>query len=396
MLPTMKKITTILIGFSLLGLISSAVMTKMHINMLTKGLSEKSFCHVGDVFDCDAAIASQYSKFETPFGFVLNSELGAIFYTLMAAGLIYSLFRKSKDILAFMFGASLLALLYNAFMAYVSVTKLGIICLMCSANYVANLGLVLLLPKTFEISYSKVFSIFKHLSPQSVLAHGAICVLTLIVGLIFFRGLAPEVHAVRIDIPPEQYVAQFRQLPSKEINIQNRPFWGNPEAKVTLVEFSDFQCPFCRLAAFTLKPYLKEYRNDIKLVFMNYPLDNSCNTKIQHAMHPVACLAAKGSFCAQEQNKFWEYHDLVFENQKRLSRSTLLEVAGEAKLNTSLFEQCLVSDAATQRVQDDLTQGEVMDVHGTPSLFLNGRLFKDWTNPNRLRTILEAEIKNSH
>jgi protein-disulfide isomerase len=147
------------------------------------------------------------------------------------------------------------------------------------------------------------------------------------------------------------------------------------------------------LAAFTLKPYLKEYRNDIRLVYLNYPLDNACNVKIGHAMHPVSCLAAKAGACAHKMGKFWEYHDLVFENQKRLSRSTLLEIADQVHLDKAGFEACLASDEAAKIVQDDLAQGEIMDVHGTPSLFLNGRLFKDWTNPNRLRTILEAEIR---
>ena len=396
----MKKYLSVLIAFTLLGLISSAVMTKMHFKLATQGLAEKSFCHVGDVFDCDAALASRYSKIETPYGTVLNSELGTIFYTLIFAGLIYSLIKNSRATLSFMLAASTAALLYNIGMAYISLAKLGILCLMCGANYIATIALVLLLPKALGISYLQVpgfltnylTSLFK--SETQFGAHVGISLAVLVVGLIFFRGLAPEVHAARIDIPPEQYAAAFKELPAKEISIQGRPVWGNPNAKVTLVEFSDFQCPFCRLAAFTLKPYLKEYRNDIQLIYLNYPLDNACNTKLDHPMHPVSCLAAKAGVCAHKQGKFWEYHDLVFENQKRLSRSTLLELADQAHLDKSSFEQCLTSEDAAKVVQDDLAQGEVMDVHGTPSLFLNGRPFKDWTNPNRLRTLLESEIKN--
>lgn len=400
----MKKIIGVLLFFALLGLVSSSVMTKMHFKLATQGLDEKSFCHVGDVFDCDAALASRYSKIETPYGVILNSELGAIFYTLVAVALIYSFFKTSRSTLSFLFAASLFALIYNISMAYISVTKLGILCLMCGANYLATLALVILLPKTLGLAYSQVpgfigryiASIFKSQTPEespNIVVHLGICLVVLVVGLIFFRGLAPEVHAARIDVPPAEYLKVYDEIPVKDLKADNRPVWGNPDAKVTLIEFSDFQCPFCRLAAFTLKPYLKEYRNDIRLVYLNYPLDNACNPKMDHPMHPVSCLAAKAAVCAHKQGKFWEYHDLVFENQKRLSRSTLMEIADQVHLDKSNFEQCLVSDETAQVVSQDLEQGTVADVHGTPSLFINGRAFRDWTNPNRLRTVLEAEIK---
>lgn len=370
--------------------------------MATRGLEEKSFCHVSEFIDCDTAMASRYSRIKTPYGTILTSELGILYYLLVALGLLYAqVSPNGRATLAFLFVSSLFAIVESVAMAYLSVFRLDVLCLLCFTTYFCNLLLALLFPVALGIRYSEVpkfiggyiRSFFgKGEMKARPLFHLGMTLLILVVGIVFFRGLNPGVHKAHAEISSVDYVRIFNAIPSKPIDTAGRPYWGEGDGRVTLVEFSDFQCPFCRLAAFTLKPYLKEFQKNIRFVFMNYPLDNSCNPAIPHPMHPVSCMAAKAGICANQMGKFWEYHDKVFENQKKLSRDTLLKLAPEVGLNQEAFEKCLVSDETAALLKKDIDEGAKLDIRGTPSVYLNGRPLREWPNPDRLRTLLEAEI----
>lgn len=381
-------------------------MTQLHYRIGARGLEEKSFCNVSEFIDCDTALASRYSHFTTRIGVILNSELGILYYLLLFAGFLYAAFSShSQATLAFIFASTLFAFAYSLVMAYLSIFTLGVICLLCLTTYLCNLLLFLLLPRALQIGYRDIPSFFvRYIKSIFVKTdfhprlpfHLAIAILFFFVGLTFFRGLNPSIHRAYAEVPRQDYLKAFYALPQKEIPLPaNRPIWGNPQGKVTIVDYSDFQCPFCRRAAFTLKPYLKEFRDKIRLVYMNFPLDNSCNPAITQPMHPTSCLAAKAALCAHAQGKFWEYHDKIFENQKGLSWATLVRLAGETGMEASGFEKCIASDTTANLLKEDIDLGGKLEIHGTPSLYINGRLFSDWPQPERLRMVIESELKNS-
>jgi protein-disulfide isomerase/uncharacterized membrane protein len=387
------------------GLIASILLTQLHYKVDRNGFDEKSFCNVSEFVDCDTVVASRYSSVKTPFLTVPNSEIGMIYYLLMLLGLGYAGAARHADrrrgTLAFLFVSMIFASAYSVFMAYLSVSKLGVICLMCATTYFVNFLMLLTFPSALGLRFKEVpkflaryvgavFGAASDLKPRLVFHLGATLAL-LGFGLVFFRGVNPAVHKPYVPIPRDMYLNAFEATPVEEIDTAGRPFWGNPNAKVKIVEFSDFQCPFCRRAAFTLKPFLKSYKNDIAFYYLNFPLDSACNALLQQTMHPVACLAAKGGVCAAKQGKFWEYHDQVFENQKRLSRSVLIEVAARVGLDGPSFESCLVSDDAQVAIGRDVEQGGKVHVEGTPSIYINGRLFRDWLDPERVRLVIEAE-----
>lgn len=392
-----KKSLVALFLLSLLGLAVAIVLTKMHYRMGEMGLEEKSFCNVSDFIDCDSVLASRYAK----VGRFLNAELAILYYVLVGFGILYAgLTGEGKATLAYLFVSSILAVLYSAYMAYISLYKLGVICLLCTTSYAANLGLMLLFPVAMGLRYREIPTFLIHyvrsivkpteLKPKLGLHLGATVVLT-IVGLIFFNGLNPQIHEARAEVPRDVYLKIFSGVPVKKIDLAGRPSWGKADAKVTVVEFSDFQCPFCRRAAFTLKPYLKEFRDDVRFVFMNFPLDAACNPAIEHSMHPVSCIAAKSVLCADKQGKFWEMHDEIFENQKRLSRSILLQLASKVGLERASFEKCLASEEISEVLKKDVDEGNRLEVRGTPAIYINGRAFRDWLDPERLRMVIESE-----
>ena len=139
------------------------------------------------------------------------------------------------------------------------------------------------------------------------------------------------------------------------------PSLGPADAAVVLVEFSDFQCPYCGQAAETIHRIEQEYGTRIRLVFRQFPL----------SFHPYAQGAAQAALAAHAQGKFWEFHDLLFAHQDALGKDALLQYAGQTGLNIKDFEAASASEATTARVAEDVRLGEGVHVQGTPTMFIN-------------------------
>jgi len=149
------------------------------------------------------------------------------------------------------------------------------------------------------------------------------------------------------------------------IAIADSPVKGGAEAPVTIVEFSDFQCPFCAKATPIVAEVLKKYPDKVKYVFKHYPLP----------FHPAARPAALASMAAQEQGKFWEMHDVLFRNQQTLDASKLEEYAKEAGLDVARFKKDLAEKKAEyeKRIEADMALGQSIDVRGTPTHYVGGK-----------------------
>jgi protein-disulfide isomerase len=150
---------------------------------------------------------------------------------------------------------------------------------------------------------------------------------------------------------------------NQEINLSTRPIHGNPNAPVTIVEYSDFQCPYCQRAAATVKQIMQDYNGKVKLVYMHFPL----------SFHPYAKKAAEAAECAAEQGKFWEYHDRLFETGQ-LDIESLKSHASALGLNTTKFNNCLDSGAMEGKVLAMQNMGNKNRVSGTPTFFINGKM----------------------
>lgn len=146
-------------------------------------------------------------------------------------------------------------------------------------------------------------------------------------------------------------------------DIPNRPFRGTANAPVTIVEYSDFQCPFCSRAAATMKQLMAENPGKIKLIYMNFPLP----------FHQNAQKAAEAAECAADQERFWEMHDKLFENQNALEVSNLKQYAADLGLDTQRFNTCLDSGQKAPVVQAQIGAGAAAGVAGTPTFFINGK-----------------------
>lgn len=162
---------------------------------------------------------------------------------------------------------------------------------------------------------------------------------------------------------------------------------GNPNAKVTVIEYSDFECPFCgKMFAETI-PKLKENfikNGDVKFIYRHFPL---------RSIHQYAQKSAEASECAGEQGKFWEYHDTVFEKQALLGMDSLKSWAKELGLNSSQFDSCLDSGKYEERVEKDYSEGISLNINGTPATFINGKLISGAIPYEEFEKVINEELK---
>lgn len=150
-----------------------------------------------------------------------------------------------------------------------------------------------------------------------------------------------------------------------QVGTEGAPFKGPAKAPVTMVEFSDFHCPFCKRVLSTLAQLDSKYSGKIKLVFRDFPIEQ---------LHPGAGKAHEAARCANEQGKFWAYHDKLFANAPKTSLDNLKAYAKEVGLDAAAFEKCLGSGKYQAAVQKDIEEGTRAGVTGTPTFFINGRV----------------------
>lgn len=174
------------------------------------------------------------------------------------------------------------------------------------------------------------------------------------------QGQAPSV-AVQ---PASPNPSEPEEITRFDISADDDPFKGPEDAPIVIIEFSDYQCPYCaQFYSSTLDPLLAQYPDQIKFVFRDFPLDS---------IHPQATQAAVAANCAGEQGQYWEMHDLIFANQQLLPGG-LTPFAEELGLDMAAFETCMSDQDQVAEVQGDLVTAAEIGVRGTPTFFINGR-----------------------
>lgn len=167
------------------------------------------------------------------------------------------------------------------------------------------------------------------------------------------------------------------------IPINGDPSTGPDNAKITLVEFSDFECPYCALAVSNLKNLLAKHPTDVRLVFKQFPLD----------IHSEAEFAAEAALAAHAQGKFWPMHDKLYANFRSLSPEKITELAKDVGLDMSRFEADLKSGKYKPVVAKEVDQGEQAGVLGTPTLFVNGKHYNGPMATTAMENVIQGELK---
>ncbi|MSR84992.1 DsbA family protein [Candidatus Uhrbacteria bacterium] len=172
--------------------------------------------------------------------------------------------------------------------------------------------------------------------------------------------------------------------PVKDVDAKIDHVLGNKNAKVTFIEYSDFQCPFCQRHLPSIKQMLKDFPNDVRLVYRHFPLSS---------IHPFAQKAAEASECAAKlagNDAFWKMHDKMFESSADLTVDALVAMAKGIGLNEGAFKSCVDSGEMAARVNADAASGDQAGVQGTPANFINGKLISGAVPYPNLKSALEA------
>lgn len=172
--------------------------------------------------------------------------------------------------------------------------------------------------------------------------------------------------------------------PTADVNIEDANVRGSKDAPVTLVEFADYQCPYCAKVNPVLQKIEKEYGSKLAVVYKDFPLP----------MHKDSEKAAEAARCAGDQGKFWEYHDVLFTSHQ-VDLASLKRQAGDLKLDQAKFDGCLDSGAKAAAVRKDLEEGQHLGLTGTPSFFANGHFFSGAADSATLHEILGMEMPAS-
>ncbi len=172
--------------------------------------------------------------------------------------------------------------------------------------------------------------------------------------------------------------------PPIKIAVDGDPIKGPANAKVTIVEFSDFQCPFCAKAAGEVALLVRKYPKDVRVIFKQFPLDT----------HSQAALAAEASLAAQAQGKFWELHDKMYANFRSITPVRIQTWAQETGLDMTRFKADLDSHKYKARVVSEEHQGEVAGVEGTPTFFIDGKKFNGLFEAAAVAPLIAEELKH--
>lgn len=189
-----------------------------------------------------------------------------------------------------------------------------------------------------------------------------------------------DAEASRFAHPPEHKLLED----PIEVPTAGAPETGPDNAPITLVEFTDFQCPYCAMATPQIQAVLRAYPTQVRLFFKQFPLD----------IHSQAALAAAAAVAAQKQGKFWQMHDALFASHNDLRRPTILALASAVGLDMKRFEADLDSPEVRKAVSKDLDDGTNIGVMSTPTLFIDGQHYNGNIKLDVLKPILDAELKH--
>lgn len=195
------------------------------------------------------------------------------------------------------------------------------------------------------------------------------------------------------DYQAEKAARQFEGEAAAKIALDSIPFKGPADAPIKVAEFSDFLCPFCRNLAGAFNGFMHEGqgKNRVAIYFKNYPLDQACNPSLARTVHVGACEVALGGICANDQGKFWEYHDRIFtQPPESPTRDVVVSIGSAVGLNGDQLRQCMGSSEAQKKLDRDIEEAKRLEVKATPTVFVNGKRLEQL---NAFLKAIESEAK---
>ncbi len=395
----------LLIGVVLFGAGVGVYMTGHHDIQLYGGESvqfELVGCAEAEGVSCDIVNTSEWSEV-----FGVPTFTWAVPTGLLLAALAGLVLRGKREHLWSILAIGSLTTLFSGWLYYVSVIELKYVCLWCMRLYAVNIAVPVLAlvagalraPKPSTPAFSTAAAVFVGLTALSIGGERAYRS-SLLSGAPAVPALAEGVVDSPLDAndpegPAPARTIQVRTEDGRDAELVIRPTdaWkGNPEAAVTVVEFADLECGYCKRASGQLKRLYESYGDRVLFVFKHFPMDPACNPGVRNRKHRDACNAAVAATCAQEQGRFWAFHDVAFKNQHELDADDLQAYASAVGLDAAAFDTCVRDRAIHERVRQNGEDGKAVDAHGTPRIFIQGKLYRAGSSAEQMARELEIAL----
>lgn len=373
-----------------MGLILGLLVVNIHQQMASSQGAYTSFCDISEGMSCDLVLGSAYAAF-------LGIPVGAwALLAYVAAGVLAVYLMRAPAGKRLPAATALLGLTgamfaISVYFFVVSTFVIGVLCPMClsmDAVNVALFGGALALFRVLSNDGPRDFS------PNPLLGLSAVGTV-IAIGLLTFVQAADgpagpiTIESIKRDDP--RFYAYYISQPVGEAPI-DEGHRTTEAAPITIVEFSDYQCPYCKRAFLDLNGVVAEGPDDVRIIHRNFPLNADCNPAIQSRGHAVACEAAIASECARRQGKETAFSYLLFTNQSDLTAVSIDEYAEQAGLDMAAYRECTSSADAAAAVARDVEDGLEAGVESTPTLFINGRRIKGgFSRPEQYRYALAIE-----
>ena len=352
------------------GFYLSLELIYIHIDAHFGGGGDVGLCNALPGFSCMAVATSGFSEI---FGLPI-AALGAAFYLtfLLAAAIRRFAETRLAALSDVLLAGGLAAVGYSVFLAVVSVGIIKKTCPFCMGLYFVNLAIAVTAlvghPAPWREALAKLPARVPRMLGSSGfwMTAGMMAIAT--VGLQgVYVHMARGARLAQINRATHTMDAAERE----SVDTTGAPGFGPKDAPVVVVEFSDFQCPFCGRLGQDLHR-AAEVAGNVRVHFRHFPIDAACNPTIRQKFHEFACLAARASICADQLGKFWPMHDLLFENNKALARPALRGYAARLGLDPEAFDACIDAPETMTAVKSDIDQAIKLKISGTPTWFVNG------------------------
>ncbi|MCA9525932.1 MAG: thioredoxin domain-containing protein [Myxococcales bacterium] len=353
-------------AFAAAGVYVSELLVTTHVQAVFANGGDTGICAALGGGCSDAARSGLSNLFGLPI-----AVLGEAFYLvlILIAGLRRFAPDKVKGLADVVFFSTLLGVLYSVFLGIASKVTLGKLCSQCMLLYAVNTALFATAwwshPDSVKTVLRRTFGVF---GTGGFWVTAVMMAVATLATQAAYASRAREAHA-RYQAIQEQLGGPAKHM---DVDVGDAPGRGPADAPVVVVEFSDFECPFCSRLAANLKEAAAAQPGLFRYHFKHYPMDDACNPNIGRKFHEDACRAAIASVCAEQQGKFWEMHDHLFENRTKLGADDLFGYAEGLGLDMERFRACVDDPATVARIRKDIDQGRALGVGGTPTFFVNG------------------------
>ena len=370
---------------ALIGFGVSIELTRIYYESF-RNVDFSPFCAISRQVNCVSVALSKYSSI---LGIPV-SGYGLATYFLILLVIPFRLrsrirmFSHLENYLALL---AIFSMLMTVYLASVSTLILKTLCLWCTALYAVNLAFFVLVWFALD-PLSEVVDQFKQdfdllrTDPRVLGVFLGAMVLAMVLFVVQLNRYFDK-NSTRVKPPDHQT--------SVEIDLSKDPVLGPAQAPVTIIEFSDFQCPFCREIHFVLKRMRAKFGPRIRIIYKNFPLDNDCNSAVKVSLHPNSCNLAYAAECAYQDGCFENFYDKLIQTEV-YNLNDLLQIAIDCGMDPNEFQACMASDSPKKAVARDIDDAVKIGIKGTPMLVVNGHVIQGSRTDREMERIIQAAL----